>query len=113
MGTPGIHGWRGWIETRDCSPDPGCDSLHPNWARFRGTWPRSRERAQLGPLAIPTLNLMRANKMKTNPDKVEVLLVGSDSILGSSFVLTVVRVSLTLSLSVCSLGFLLDLGLLL
>lgn len=54
---------------------------------------------------------MEANKL--TPDKMEVLLVGSNSFLRSDYISMLAEVALTPKTSVHSLGILLDLGLLL
>lgn len=51
---------------------------------------------------------MGANKLKLNPDKTKVLLIGSDSILRSGYTPRVVGVSLIPKPSVYNLGVLFD-----
>lgn len=56
---------------------------------------------------------MKANKLKFHLNKMEVLLVGSSLILKCGYMPMLAGVALNLRKSVCSLGVLLDLGLLL
>lgn len=55
---------------------------------------------------------MKASKLKPNPNKMEILWVGSQASLGTGSIPSLAEVALTPSMSVCSLGIILDLGIL-
>lgn len=56
---------------------------------------------------------MRVNKLRLNPDKMEILLVGISLVVGSGYTQRLAGFAFTPRVSVCSLGVLLNLSLLL